>query len=48
MKKKIIQLVIGLLIIGAIIYVVRFRQTSTTDVQSQPSSGYGTLTIPSK
>ena len=47
MKKKIIQLVIGLLIIGAIIYVVKFRQTSTTQTESAPGQ-YNTFTIPSK
>ena len=47
MKKKLIQLVIGLLIIGAVIYVVKFRQTSTTQTEGG-SSQYNTFTIPAK
>jgi hypothetical protein len=47
MKKKIIQVVIGLLIIGAIIYVVKFRQSESTKTESAPSQ-YNTFTIPAK
>jgi len=47
MKKKIIQLVIGLLIIGAIIYVVKFRQSESTKSESAPGQ-YNTFTIPAK
>jgi hypothetical protein len=47
MKKKVIQLIIGLLIIGALIYVVKFRQSGSTKSESAPGQ-YNTFTIPAK
>jgi|GEM_PF-6613908 len=48
MKKKwIIQVIIGLVCIGVLIYVVMSRQSESTKTESQ-SNQYNNFTIPAK